>query len=328
MRREILSTLAAALMAAPLDASAETIAIGSFEKGLDGFSGAITADTSGGKDSAAAGKIENKDQKWVTVKKTLSHEKELVSVSFSARSGDVKSLAVRIVDSTGQNFQPRAQIKDNGKWQEIKVANFAAAGTIFGGADDKKIHHPVAQLQFILESTGTIWIDDVKLELADEILPEMAEKKKILDQAKAFPIANFDKGADGFSEAMKTAAGEGRNGTACGSLTKTAGQKWVSAGKTFKDLKGDFLQVSYWVKSKDVKTLGVRFQDSSGQDFQQRLPLEPNGEWQQVKITQFNKGQSWGGADDKSWHAPAKSITLVLEQDGTVYIDDIEAKLK
>lgn len=55
-----------------------------------------------------------------------------------------------------------------------------------------------------------------------------------------------------------------------------------------------------------------------------------------VTIRTFTQGpgyQTWGGAGDKKWHAPARSIALILEKGtlsdakGAVLIDGIEASL-
>ncbi|HCE44453.1 MAG TPA: hypothetical protein DET40_12970 [Lentisphaeria bacterium] len=324
MKRFLIAALALGSALAAGGALGENLKLGDFEKSDNMFAG-ISVDNTTGKDSASSAKIENKDQKWVTVKKDLDLEKELREVNFWIKSSDVNSIALRIVDSTGQKFQPRAQFKNDGSWQEIKIREFTK-GQVFEGAGDKKMHHPVSQLLFILEAKGTVWIDDVSLDLSDAVLPEIVEKKKRIGQAKAYPVGNFEKDGDGFSEAFVIVK-EGRNGGSCAKLAKTGDMKWASAGKQFKELKNDFLQFSYWVKSNDAKTLGVRFKDSTGQDFQQRIPFDANGQWQQIVITQFNKGQSWGGANDKKWYPPAKSVTFILEQDGTVLVDDIEGKL-
>lgn len=315
--------LISGMLAIGLSAQAEKITIGDFEKGANTFEG-IVVDKSVGKDSSASAKIFN-DKKWVTVKKKLNLEKELKELTFDIKSDGPDSIAVRAVDSTRQNFQQRFPIKNDGSWKQIKITNFAR-GHIFGGAGDKKIHSPVTELQIILEKKGTVWVDNVEIKLADKLLPSAAKKKQLLAAAETFKIADFENNS-GFSDGIKIAKGEGRNGSKAGKISKTADKKWESAGKDFKNLKKDFLQVSYWVKSNDANNLAVRFVDATGQNFQQRIPIDPNGKWQEVVITKFNQGQSWGGAKDKKWHAPAKKMTFILERDGTVLIDDIEAKL-
>ncbi|HYW78136.1 MAG TPA: hypothetical protein VE890_01110, partial [Thermoguttaceae bacterium] len=58
--------------------------------------------------------------------------------------------------------------------------------------------------------------------------------------------------------------------------------------------------------------------------------------WQLVTIKTFNQGpgyQTWGGVGDRRWHAPARSLALILEREtlrnakGAVLIDGIEAVL-
>lgn len=303
----------------------ETLLIGDFEKGTDDFTGLAVEKTTG-KDSSLSGKLENTNQKWVIASRNLSLDRELKAVEFWIKSSDIGKIAVRIVDSTGQCFQPRVPFKADGKWQKIEINKFAE-GEVFGGAADKKIHHPVKKMEFILEGKGTVWIDDIELKLSGKLLPEAAERQELLKKAKTTVISNFENGPDGFSEGIAVVKGQGRAGGAAAEITNKE-KKWVESAKALSpQIKNDFLEVSFWVKSSDVNRVAVRFKDSTDQSFQQRFNFEPDGQWHQIIIKEFGKGECWGGAKDKKWHPAAKEIRFILESKGSLLIDDFEAKM-
>ena len=89
----------------------------------------------------------------------------------------------------------------------------------------------------------------------------------------------------------------------------------------------DFLELRFWAKSADVKTVTMRLVDKLGHNYQQRFPIDPDGQWHSFTVKEFNKGQAWGGPPDGKWVGPPQSITFVLESHGTLWIDGIEALL-
>ena len=150
----------------------------------------------------------------------------------------------------------------------------------------------------------------------------------VLGFGEDLKIADFEKSTDGFKGAFIFDGSVGNGSKGSGKL-ENKDKPWIASGKTFdNDLEKDFLELSFWIKSTDAKTIAVRLKDSTGQNFQHRLSFENDGKWHQLKITDMAKSmESWGGANDKKWHAPARSVSFILEAKGSVLIDDVEAKL-
>ena len=141
------------------------------------------------------------------------------------------------------------------------------------------------------------------------------------------------KGAQGSLTRDETVAHSGR-ASARLQADFSGGGVYVAMGASF-PVPIELKEVSFWIKSTDAKSLRFRLTDGTGQVHQKFVPFEPNGQWQQVKVTEFNAGDAymhWGGANDGQWHQPAKGLDLILEKgnlvgkpQGTVWIDDIEA---
>lgn len=140
---------------------AETRILATFADGKDGFEGPLEVD-------GGAGRIANPDQKWVTVSRRLDDiRNEVLEVAYRVRSKDPVNVAVRLTDATGQQHQQRPQFGHDGAWHAVRIRTLAG-GTRYeawGGAADKRFHHPLTRVEFILEGQGTAWIDDVALSL-------------------------------------------------------------------------------------------------------------------------------------------------------------------
>jgi hypothetical protein len=77
----------------------------------------------------------------------------------------------------------------------------------------------------------------------------------------------------------------------------------------------DAREVSFWVRSSDASFVILRMVDDTGQSHQQRLPVQPDGQWHEVEVQNFDGGvgyEHWGGANDGVWHGPAHVIRLQL----------------
>lgn len=141
-----------------------------------------------------------------------------------------------------------------------------------------------------------------------------------------FPIADFSKGKSGFS------INEGREFPGAKGYFKLSTD---ASGKRVASLKADFSnggayiaihkrmkllfsidKLSIRLKSSDVNRIGFRLVDGTGQTHQQTIKIVPNGEWQNIEITKFARGQAWGGAKDRKWHNLLKSIGVLLNKGG------------
>ncbi|MGA2617993.1 MAG: glycosyl hydrolase [Thermoguttaceae bacterium] len=143
---------------------------------------------------------------------------------------------------------------------------------------------------------------------------------------QVLPIGDFEQDLDGFQGAFQRDTTEAKLGKACAKL-ENKDKPWVEAAKDLVGLEQDFLELRFWAKARDAKTITMRLVDKAGHNYQQRFPIEPDGQWRLITVKEFNKGQSWGGPLDGTWRAPAKSITFVLEAKGTVWIDGVQALL-
>lgn len=104
--------------------------------------------------------------------------------------------------------------------------------------------------------------------------------------------------------------------------------------KTFSPL--DIQELSFWVKTSDIRVIGLRMVDSTGQVHQQRIYLEPTDDWQKVTVTDFSGGHEnnhWGGANDGVWHPPARQVYILMDKSrllngqvvGEMWVDDVAA---
>ncbi|HEY5792416.1 MAG TPA: hypothetical protein VIS74_03900 [Chthoniobacterales bacterium] len=147
-------------------------------------------------------------------------------------------------------------------------------------------------------------------------------------------IADFEKDAGGFSDGLVRDATQGKAGKASGKVETDLSQVTKSAWTTIQTpLKLPYAieKLSFWVKTSDAKLVMVRIIDATGQTFQVRMNLAPNGQWQQVVIDNFAAGQSFGGAKDKRVHWPARNLAFIIDKNslqggkGTLWFDQIEA---
>jgi hypothetical protein len=125
-------------------------------------------------------------------------------------------------------------------------------------------------------------------------------------------LGDFEAGTDGFANFTQDTSG-GKVGKACAKMVNPK-DGWIEGGKDLPGMNHDITQLRFWAKSTTAKGIAVRLSDDSGQSFQHRLALEPNGEWQELAIADMVDGaQIWGGANDKKWHGPLRHLQLILE---------------
>ena len=103
------------------------------------------------------GRLSNRGRRWVETESapvTLRHR--LTELNLQARSSDVKRLAVRITDESGQVFQHRLELTGNGDWEILRITNPGKASQIWGGAGDRVFHDPLKSIRLILEHEGSV----------------------------------------------------------------------------------------------------------------------------------------------------------------------------
>ncbi|HJT78171.1 MAG TPA: hypothetical protein VJ739_13285, partial [Gemmataceae bacterium] len=99
------------------------------------------------------------------------------------------------------------------------------------------------------------------------------------------------------------------------------GGAYVGTWRDLASLRGrDVKELRLWVRAKEVRRVGVRLQDSSGQIHQKNggVPLKPTVDWQELvlPLADLVGGEHWGGANDGRWHGPLKGFGLNLGKDG------------
>lgn len=89
------------------------------------------------------------------------------------------------------------------------------------------------------------------------------------------------------------------------------------AGLKFKEVR-----VEVW--SDTNRRLAVRFTDATRQTHQYRFTIAKKGEWQTLVCRFDTKSHNsmvniWGGAKDKKWHDPITELTLVADNNDTLW---------
>jgi hypothetical protein len=321
----------AVIVAAAFRSGADGLSIASFDKDLDGFEGAIGRTDERPQAGSGAARIANGNEPWVLAARTLPEmDRDMARLRLWARSSDRCNLAVRLTDATGQVHLQRPEFARDGAWHELRIERFDAGEQYesWGGAADRRWHPPAQRLEFVVEGAGTVWVDSIAAELKPDRLPEFAARAALVARGTPRMLADFsDPRQSGFRGGLKVAHAE-KGGPESGfGRIENKDQRWVEAVLPLEDLGRDFLDLSLRVRSSDANRLALRLTDATGQSFQQRLSVVTDGQWQTLRLTRFDGGEIWGGAGDRQWHPPAKALALVLEQHGTVDIDDVAALL-
>jgi hypothetical protein len=102
----------------------------------------------------------------------------------------------------------------------------------------------------------------------------------------------------------------------------TGGGMYVGCWRHLDFLKGlDFNAIHIWVKSDNVKTVGIRIADQAGQTFQTSGVALPEGDgWHEwvLKVPDLIKGEHWGGANDGKWRGPAAAFGINIGHTGFI----------
>ena len=116
-------------------------------------------------------------------------------------------------------------------------------------------------------------------------------------------------------------AGENNCGAVCLQGNFSNGGNYVAMMKHFTpplDIKNMLVKV----KSADLSDIIIRLTDNTGQVHQQKVPLKNTDEWQVVAVEDC-AGKipmvSWGGAQDKKWHKPAKAVSIIIDKGSVKY---------
>ncbi|HAU38610.1 MAG TPA: hypothetical protein DCX07_12945, partial [Phycisphaerales bacterium] len=337
--------------AAPADEPVATVVLADFEKGRDGFEASLVRDPAVAKNGQASGRIDAdftnaKAEPWKIVGAPLLYTNEIRAVRFWVRSHDAGGLTFRVIDSSGQVHQLRPKFQPNGEWQQVVLDSFEKGPGYqsWGGAKDRRFHWPARRLAIIFEKNnlpegkvaGSLWIDQVELDLAGKpaTVLDGCETVVLEDFEAPFKQRKMEDRLSGLAQDAKEFKGGAASGRFEGDFTREGGQPWRPAGRSLEVVR-EFRRIRFWVRSADVKAFTFILTDKTGQAHHQSVPIEPDGEWQQVAIDAFDTGpgyRHYGGANDGRFHWPAKGIGFVIGKGDaagpvtrTLWIDDIEA---
>jgi hypothetical protein len=92
--------------------------------------------------------------RYVSADTSVEIGTDIGEIRFAAKSGNALTLAVRLIDSTGQTFQVKKPCDREDAWQLFRVVLADVKGQSWGGANDKKIHFPIRQVRICISTTG------------------------------------------------------------------------------------------------------------------------------------------------------------------------------
>lgn len=73
-----------------------------------------------------------------------------------------------------------------------------------------------------------------------------------------------------------------------------------------------FYSLKLRFRTSDYGSIIVRIYDATGQFHQQRQRVKPTDGWQELEIKNLNGWETRGGANDRRWHDPVKSIWILF----------------
>jgi hypothetical protein len=86
-----------------------------------------------------------------------------------------------------------------------------------------------------------------------------------------------------------------------------------------------------------VTSLGWRAIDSTGQCFQNHLPIDDGKVWEKLEVSldDICASEHWGGANDGTWHPPLTGLSIGIGTNGlnpdkpvgTIWLEDLQATL-
>ncbi|MCA9248049.1 MAG: hypothetical protein KDA42_13065, partial [Planctomycetales bacterium] len=96
----------------------------------------------------------------------------------------------------------------------------------------------------------------------------------------------------------------------------TGGGAYVAAIRNMQEIAAlETLALRLRMKTENVTSVGIQLVDSSGQTHQRRdYPIPATGDWRELTIapTEIAGGEHWGGANDGTWHGPARQFVISL----------------
>lgn len=292
------------------------------------FSGKLSADFNTG------------DSNYVYMEKKFTGGIDIKQLAFWIKAPDLKRVAVRTVDSTGQIFQHYIDLAATSNWQQASLTSMTS-GLHWNGANDGIWHGSIQKIMIILDEweirsgqkNSTIFIDNVRA--------------YVNTSQFGYTISSFEAAGDlwatGYGDASPVGVKfertdtEHKEGSCSGKLSAdftTGTSNYVYMQKSFAgDI--DTEKLSFWIKAPDLKAVAVRTVDSTGQIFQTYIDLEATPDWQLCFVTSMTSSLHWGGQNDGVWHGPIKKMMINLERyqirsgakTATIYFDDIQAKL-
>jgi hypothetical protein len=281
-----------------------------------GMSGEVTVDLSGIGDAVPGG--------YVELARNLP-SLDLTGLTFSVRSSQLTSIAIRFTDSTGQAFQHyRDLVPAEPGWQTFTVDDPAVGATLhFGGDNDGVWHGPASKVAFLVDSGQLVDNTQPASYLLDAVQAHVPPAPPA-PPAPSTIIGDFEGESEGWaafanlgatSVSFQTVASDFVTGSHAAQVNFNLSAPGYA--EFTRPLPGvDIDDLTFSVKSSQIQFISARLRDSTGQYFQHVFAVDTAATgWQSFTITDLaaaNQGH-WDGANDGVWHGPATAIAFNVD---------------
>jgi len=272
---------------------------------------------------------------YVGAKMPIASGLEPSFFSFQIKCPFVKSVCVRLEDSSGQCFQNESlKVASTDAWQTLSISVKDLEGEEhWGGKNDGSFHPPAKALTVSIvkgalkesgKSSASLWLANPAMNSRDSGAQESARAGGLLPNA--LEIVSQGGKAQGSSK-WSLSLGEEFPG-AKGSLKDSpafelsasfaGGGEYIAAGRGFEDVPFEACGASVEFSASNLAKLSFRAEDSSGQTFQKEESLSGASGSLEIDFRKLSGpgSEHWGGPDDGVFRPPAKSFSLVLTKSG------------
>jgi len=252
--------------------------------------------------------------------------KEATDLLIYARSDTPQQLTFRLIDSTGQTHQSKAQIKGTEQWERVTIP-LTRRLEHWGGKNDGQIHWPVKQLVFSVpqpnedKKLGKVEYADVHAVMpAGDAAPQKLTETTNLELFKSDLVWQFYENTGQGSFELAEADDEPIGVVNYDFSEATGGgTPYVLAAATT-HIPAGVSAITMKVRSSIEQPLTFRIKDSTGQTLQYKTKVAGTGRWEDVSIPLTRKLEHWGGANDGEAHFPLTRLVLSVPRPGKGHV--------
>ena len=228
------------------------------------------------------------------------------TISLWVRPLGVSYVLIRLIDSSGQTFQHKKKLEDNGNWQKVVLEN-PASPTRWGGKNDGQWHGKLTGISVLIEKQS---LDAGKSEASVDIdnvcVAEKTAAADMFTHGVVVPLGDFDGSLCGWwpyndvdvrvNWLQDAADGDSSSGCLLAELKFPEYGGWVSL---IRQLDQPFFvsDMSFSVKTDNVSGFLLSILSSEGQRYEKKIRIDKDGEWQKVNLSDIPFGN---GIQDKN----------------------------